>query len=412
MLDKLNFNKIRSFIMLFCSTFLGKFIGILTIGIISRNILVSDKGIYDYYNVIVSYIILFINFGFELYFMELNINKKVPTEYLFSVQVRARGSISLILITLTTISLFISGNLTSKTILLILLMLKLLSYTFDVTWNLRIDEKFNKIAKYEIINSFIKLILVYFIIRGNNIMALVLIDILLDYILKLNIYFNYKYKILKSVTFKDVINIIKKSFIINLSSFMISIYYSVDTLMLGIFRSSTEVAIYTGAYTFLAMAIIPTSILYQIYSPQLIKNKGNKSILHKYIIVTALTGIVVFLGVRLIGAFAIKIILGSQYNDSAELLKVLCIDLVPCYLAGALANPINAWGNYNSYFKVVMIGGLFNIISNFFIIPIYGYYGAVITTILSEVIVFIVALIWWTKKREWMGEMNEDSVNT
>ena len=412
LLKNLDLYKIKNFIIMFVSNFLGKFIGIITIGIISRNIFISDKGLYDYYNVIVTYLILLINFGFELYFMELNLNRKISTEYLFTAQVKARGGISIVIITTTILGLFISGNLTSKTILLILLMLKLFSYTFDLSWNLQIDEKFNKLAKYNFMNSIIKLILVFLIIRGNNIIGLVLIDVILDFLLKINIYLNYKYKLQKKVPLIDIINIIKKSFVINLSSFMISIYYSVDTLMLGMFRTSKEVAIYTGAYNFLTMAIVPTTILYQIYSPQLVKNRGNRKVLKKYIGATSLLGILVFIGCVLIGPIAIKIILGQQYYSSADLFRILSIDLIPCYLAGAFANPINSWGFYKDYFKIVMCGGIFNIIANLIFVKQYGYYGAVVTTIVSEFIVFMVAAIWWFRNIKRVGVIYEGNANT
>ncbi|MGB9763467.1 MAG: polysaccharide biosynthesis C-terminal domain-containing protein [Minisyncoccia bacterium] len=79
--------------------------------------------------------------------------------------------------------------------------------------------------------------------------------------------------------------------------------------------------------------------------------------------------------------------------------QLISFDVIPCYLAGAFANPINIWGDYKNYLIVVSVGAIINFILNLVLIPKYGINGAIISTILAEVFVFLTALIYWIKFR-------------
>ena len=90
----------------------------------------------------------------------------------------------------------------------------------------------------------------------------------------------------------------------------------------------------------------------------------------------------------------ILIIYGSKFTESIPVLKSLSFNIFSCYLAGSFANPVNTWGYHKEYLYIVSGGALTNFIGNLIFIPIYGISAAAITTILSEVVVFILAFYW------------------
>ena len=85
---------------------------------------------------------------------------------------------------------------------------------------------------------------------------------------------------------------------------------------------------------------------------------------------------------------------GQEYVESASVLLWLSIDIIPCYLAGAVSIPINLWGFHKEYLYIVSLAAITNIAGNFFFIPKYGINAAIATTILSEVLVFAVGAVY------------------
>jgi len=181
---------------------------------------------------------------------------------------------------------------------------------------------------------------------------------------------------------------------------MISIYYNLNSLMLGIFKTNTDVAIYSVAYAFILMAIMPTGMLYSVFSPKLSKNIYSKKVFKEYVFLTAILGIIVFVFLLLSYKYLILLAYGKKYFSSIEVLFYLSFNIIPCYLAGAFANPINLWGDYKKYLLIVSIGAIGNFIGNLIFIPLYGIRGAIFTTILSEVLVFFFAFMYWIKHKE------------
>lgn len=104
----------------------------------------------------------------------------------------------------------------------------------------------------------------------------------------------------------------------------------------------------------------------------------------------------IFIGSHLIYNIDYKVYKVTFYILMTQLIS---FDVIPCYLAGAFANPINIWGDYKNYLIVVSVGAIINFILNLVLIPKYGINGAIISTILAEVFVFLTALIYWIKFR-------------
>jgi O-antigen/teichoic acid export membrane protein len=402
---------IFKFINLIGSVLLAKMISFITAIIIARTLSVYDYGIYKWYSTIIGYFILLINFGFDVYFYKLIIHKKFSIEKVLAIQLKSRlffGTTIYLLVILIG-SYFIKDS--NNKLLFFILALQILIYAINTEIILKIKEYFSFLSLYTIFQAIFTLLLVIMFIRHyEDVIKLALIIVLVNLISnvicglyiknKTNFNISKFVNLFKKLKFKYVYAHLKKSIIVNLSFFMISIYYNLDSLMLGIFRTNIEVAIYSVAYVFLLLAIMPTNILYTVYSPTLSENNYKKRIFYKYVLSTVFLGIIVFVFLLLTYKYLILISYGEKYLSSVNVLFYLSFDIIPCYLAGAFANPINLWGDYKNYLFIVSIGAISNFVGNLIFIPVYGINGAIFTTILSEILVFIFAFLYWIKNKE------------
>lgn len=389
------YKKAKNFIILSFSQFIIKISSLLVVYHLARHLSVEFYGKYTFFNVIISYLILAINFGYDIYFASKIDGKEIDTEKAISIQIKSRFIVSLLIFLISlTLSLIIPFK---NSALFLVLIFRLFSFSFDISWLYKIKDDFVTLFKADFLSSFARVLGVYFFVKSDSqILVLAFIDILCDLLSKLIIMIRYADKLIGiyKIGIYEILHTIKKSIPIALSYFMITIYYNLDSLMLGIFKGSYTVAIYTAAYNFMLLAILPTGLLFQVYLSTLVKNKGSKIIYYRYVKHTVTLSLVVFTFLFLLADKLILIIYGSKFTESIPVLKILSFNIFSCYLAGAFANPVNTWGYHKEYLYIVSGGALTNFIGNLIFIPIYGISAAAITTILSEVVVFILAFYW------------------
>lgn len=405
-------NKIfKNFFYLTASNLIAKIIGFLTNVIIVRTIDVDEYGLYRWYSVIIGYLILLINFGFDVYFYKLILSKNFSFEKVLALQIKSRLIFGGIIYFITIlISNYLIYNFDSK-ILFLILSSQILIYVINIEIFIKIKEFFSFLSLLIFIKALLTLLLVYIFIKDErDIIKLAVIIVVINltsniiswYFLKnkVNIDIRKFFNFLKNLKLTYIFFHLKKSIVINLSFFMISVYYNLDSLMLGFFKTNTDVAVYSVAYAFILMAIMPTRILYSVFSSKLSKNIYSKKIFKEYVFSTVILGVVVFIFLLLTYKYLILFAYGKKYFSAVEVLFYLSFNIIPCYLAGAFANPINLWGDYKKYLLIVSIGAIGNFIGNLIFIPLYGINGAIFTTILSEVLVFFSAFIYWIKHKE------------
>lgn len=393
----------RSFFIGLIFSILTKVISFIYTVIITKELSLNDYGIFRWLTTLLSYVTLIINMGFSIYFQTLLSENLYYIDKLISLQIFYRFTVSIfILILLAIFNILIESKFCKVAFLL---SLHLVAHTIDFSWLLNFNNKsqINNIGEF-IQTLFVLLIISIFYIIEKVELSIVAITFsvstFINFISKIFLandlrIHNYLIIILKHFKFyikwckSNLLVILKKSFIVNLSFIMITVYYNIDNLMIGIFRSKEEVAKYSIAYNYLLLSIIPTGIMYQSFQRYLLDNKLTKKAYIKYITCTTTLGLVIFLLLIIFHRPLILIPFGEKYIESVKILFWLSFDIIPCYLAGALANPINLYGYHKQYLLIVSSGAVFNVIGNFILIPIYGVYGAIFTTIFSEIIVAI-----------------------
>lgn len=195
-------------------------------------------------------------------------------------------------------------------------------------------------------------------------------------------------------------------------NFAIEVYTLVDTTMLGIFCPKENVAYYTYGSkinkiflqivnTF-TMVIVPRITLYYKEG----KIEEFNQLLTNTLKIILILSIPLIIGIQFVSQFFICKVYGDAYLNSAYVLKILSIVLLISpigYLLGSRV--ILSVGKEWKMIVCVGTGAVVNIIGNLVLIPLYQEYGAAVASVIGEVVVMVVYLIFGFKyfhlKRFW-----------
>ena len=183
-----------------------------------------------------------------------------------------------------------------------------------------------------------------------------------------------------------------------------------DALMLSFLKlpesyglNNTEsVAVYALPYKiFEVLLVVPTFFMNSVY-PILVNHMVDgkerlKKTFTRVIYFLILSGLFVGLLGFIFSPLAIKLLGGEEFSQSVGVLKILATGLFIFYLTSPISWLIVTLG-YQKYLPwIYFVSFSFNMISNFIFIPKYSFYGASWITVVSELIVLILLIIFARK---------------
>jgi O-antigen/teichoic acid export membrane protein len=187
--------------------------------------------------------------------------------------------------------------------------------------------------------------------------------------------------------------LLKQSFPLFLNSIIGFLYTNLDRIMLGSLSSLDEVGMYAVASKiFESLFFIPTVLIVSL-SPRLALEAGGHKKVNDYTFLTAgstlafIALITMFLTIG-IGPFTISLLYGSKFNQSAYVLIVLSLCLLPLSI-GRLRNA--SWVAQGDEMKVLytsILGLTVNASLNFLLIDKFGSVGAALGTFLAFMTAF------------------------
>lgn len=177
------------------------------------------------------------------------------------------------------------------------------------------------------------------------------------------------------------------------STFMVSIFYNVDQVMLGLFRSEAEVGLYTVSVRALTAVFIPAVVIAQAFFPALSNARGDPEVMRERARGFAATmipvGIPLATAVALLARPLIVLLAGEAYAPAATTLSLLMANAGLVYVNMTFGRPLIAWNREKAYMAIVGTGALLDVVLNFFLIPRYGIVGAASTTVTAQVVLFV-----------------------
>lgn len=192
---------------------------------------------------------------------------------------------------------------------------------------------------------------------------------------------------------------LKPIFIFFGMAFVTSIYETLDTTMLGILTTDTEVGYYSAAIKINRMVLMLMVAIAGILLPRLsyYAEKQNEKklmqLINNSININILFSIPCSVGLFLLASPLIHIFVGSQYNPSIIIMKVMTSIIVIISLSNIFgAQILPAVRKEKIAFHSYIVGAFANILCNLILIPRLGPLGAGIATTIAESSVMLMQL--------------------
>ena len=178
------------------------------------------------------------------------------------------------------------------------------------------------------------------------------------------------------------------------SEFFSVIYMQADINLLTLLQGKVMAGIYSPALSVInAMFIIPSSV-YTFSIPTLARTYHKTpqrlpATARQLLVGITLMGIVLFAGVGLLGDDLVRLLLGSEYETTSQLITLLSPVLLLKCLEFGLASLIVALNKQKERIFPQMIAAAMNVGLNLWLIPLYGVFGAARVYVISEVVLFL-----------------------
>lgn len=197
---------------------------------------------------------------------------------------------------------------------------------------------------------------------------------------------------------RDLVRRFRAGVPLGVSAVMISVYYTIDSVLLGYMRSVEEVGQYAVAYRIplgvLAFAALWGSVLFPHMSALAERSRSEVREQIGYFASLALVASLPMLaGALVVGEQLIPGLFGARFEPAGTPFIVLMFAAALVPFSINWGTSLIALGDDRHQAYAVTLGAVVNLVANLFVIPAYGMTGAAATTVAAEVVVFAY-LIW------------------
>jgi O-antigen/teichoic acid export membrane protein len=294
-----------------------------------------------------------------------------------------------------------------------------LSFIFSSTYsvlngvfqkNLAMD----KIALAEVCGKIIQVVIIIFAVKKNLGFDAIILSILIAMIFNFTVVIILVKKFVKlklQFDFSYWKKFLKESLPMGISAIIIFVYFKMDTIMLSVMKTNTEVGIYNAAYKVIENITFFPAMIIGLVFPMLSKNiffdtKKFTHIANETAKVFLILIVPLVIGTLFLSNGIINLIGGNSFSQSAPTLRILVFALA-CIFYGGFFNSILIAANMQ---KKLMYGlllcAIFNVTANFFIIPIYSYNGAAIVSFLTEALVVSISFYLTVKHTKYIPKIS------
>jgi O-antigen/teichoic acid export membrane protein len=172
----------------------------------------------------------------------------------------------------------------------------------------------------------------------------------------------------------------------------------VDQLMIGNMLGKHELGIYSVGIIFSQFWYFIPVVAVNILMPYISKYKQQSKekyldAIGRLIRYSVILSIVIILSTVLLSELIVELIYGELYIDSASVLLVHVISVLPVFVGTVLNIWIVNEGNGKSQLIRTLLGLVVNIMLNILLIPSYGVVGAAFATVMSQMTTMLVMFV-------------------
>ncbi|MBF0554267.1 MAG: flippase [Nitrospirae bacterium] len=210
-----------------------------------------------------------------------------------------------------------------------------------------------------------------------------------------NIYFSSRNRIKPSFKMDVAKYLMKETFPIFLSSFVMIIYLRISNIFLSKVKGDIAVGLYNSADSLIrAMLFFPASVIAALFpvigtlyvdSIDSLRRAYSKTAKYLFLI-----GLPVALGGSVLGEEIMVFLFGESFRSGAIVLRIIVWQMFFMYLSDLYGNTLVGIGKQKIVFYVICLCTITNIALNSVLIPRFGIVGASVTMLITEFIPFAI----------------------
>lgn len=386
------------------NTLLGVLYPLITIPYVSRVLQPEGFGLYNFLNSFIAYIVLFANIGISVYATKevAKIRDDKDKRSQLTVEIFSL-SILTMLIAFSSVFVLISfvDKIHEQKELFLIMSLIVVFQPLGVNWFYQAMEDFEYVTIRSLIVKVIAFVLLFVFVRSkNDLIPYAMLVVFASCSNNLcNIIRLRKYISFKKIRFSElnIIRHLKPCLVLFVLDLLISIYTNMDILMLGFFKTDTEVGYYTIGVkiTHLLLAIISTIGMTLLPRFSYLLKEGlneefNRLCVKSMNLCIGISLPIVF-GLIAIANPVIPIVFGYEYMNSIAIVQIMSSIILIAGITNVLGIQILLpKGKEKIVIYSTLAAAIVNFILNMILIPVLSGIGAAISTVVAELVVFIV----------------------
>ena len=272
----------------------------------------------------------------------------------------------------------------------------------------------DKVALVEFIGKVIQTLIIIFAVKKNLGFEIIILSILASMVFNFTVItlLVRRFTTLRlKFDFAYWKKFLKESLPMGISSIVVFVYFKMDTIMLSVMKTNTEVGIYNAAYKVIEnVTFFPSMIMgliFPILSKHIFENRKHFTHISNETAKVFLILIVpILIGTMFLSDGIIHLIGGASFSQSAQTLRILVFALVCIFFGGFFNNILIAANKQKKLMYALFFCSIFNITANFFIIPRYSYNGAAIVSFLTEALVVALSFYLTIKYTGYIPKIN------
>jgi O-antigen/teichoic acid export membrane protein len=200
---------------------------------------------------------------------------------------------------------------------------------------------------------------------------------------------------------------LRESLVMAASVVVIKLYYTFDTIMLGIMDKPEAVGWYQAAYKVVLLfngATVLVQVAFAPYFARFWQDPGQMvKVMTRYAIILVYLGSIASLPLILLHEELIGMIYGTGYAGAANILSLLSISLYGVFLYSIFLGPLLYSGRQKKYLLFLSIAAGLNILFNLLLIPAFSLIGAATAVILSSICLLVIVAVDYVREYREVG---------
>ena len=259
----------------------------------------------------------------------------------------------------------------------------------------------DKVATAEVIGKFIQIAIIITAVKHDLGFTVIIMSVLASMIFN---FFTVLFLVQKHIPLKLQFDFsywkkfFKEAAPLGASSLVVFVYFKIDTILLSILKTNTEVGIYNAAYKVIEnVSYIPamiTGLIFPMFSRHIFSDKKHFSHLADETLKVFLILVVpMIIGTLFLSEGIIHLIGGNAFASASNTLRILIFALTFIFFGGLFNNILIA-SNHQKKMLWAFIGcAVFNIVANIIFIPQFSYTASAVISVITELSVAVIGLI-------------------